>query len=1001
MAASKKTRAALLEENERLRGQLAAAQQPDEAFAEGGEGLWKSRASAKAIVEALPDMMFRLSGDGTYLDYHAPSVDLFYASHTVLIGNNIHDVLPTNIADLIQSHIRKTLDTGEMQVFTYTFPYREGWEHFENRMVVSGENEVLSVIRNITEQVNARNALRESEERYRELIETMPDGIGIRDQNDEITFVNDRLCEMLGYERDELVGRTVASLVGEGRQAAFAEFQDSWTGHEVDPFELDLERKDGETLCVLVSPRVRRDENGNYLGGFAVMTDITLRKRIEEAEREQRMWAEALRDTAAALTRNLDMDSVLDAILENVERVVPDVAADVMLVEGGVARVVRSRGYAEVDTKGDAPGIQLPVAEAANLRQMADTGKPLAIPDTRDYPWVTVLNESPTRSCAGAPIALDGKTLGFLSLNSPTPGALTDDHAGRLQAFADQAAIAIKNARLYEQVQQNVAQLEALRRVSLDITTRLDLDVLLKEIVRQANELLDVKAGGIYFYRPERDVLEWTVYDGEWDAADLGSELKRDEGLSGKVWESGQPIWVDDYVTWEGRAPLYKDFKWTAVLGVPIQWGDEFLGVINALTDAPKHTFSQDDADLLSLFAAQAAIAIKNARLFDEIQQYAAQLEVRVDERTRELKEARDHVEAILNSVGEGVAVFDVEGHIEQVNPAFRKQVGLAEDDKVPADASTFVPGGVIPDDVLQEAKKALDTSRIWHTESQVARLDGEIYDAAVTVTPLHDAGGDAVRFVGSVRDIGYLKEVDNLKQEFMRLVSHEMRTPLTSIKGFSSMLMKDSDPRLPDQTAREYAEIISHASDRLTSIIDMIVNATRIYAGEVKPERQPIALSGVVEAVVSELESRADENDQQITISLPDDLPPLSADKDRLREVLHNLVENAVVYAGQGTHIHIEARELDAAHANGGVAPGPCVEICVRDDGCGIDPAEQEHVFEPFHRAGDPAQQDKTKAGLGLYFVRELVNLHGGATRLESAPGEGSAFYVIWPIHR
>ncbi|MCP4535769.1 MAG: GAF domain-containing protein [Chloroflexi bacterium] len=164
-----------------------------------------------------------------------------------------------------------------------------------------------------------------------------------------------------------------------------------------------------------------------------------------------------------------------------------------------------------------------------------------------------------------------------------------------------------------EALWHHTAQLEALRKVGLELTAQLDLDTLLYSIVSQALELLGKTSGGLYLRQPDRDVLEWTVAIGP-RSVPLKSMLRQGEGLAGRVWETGEPLIVNDYQHWEGRAAIFEGFFLKAVMGVPIRWGDGFLGVLNVLAEPP-HIFSPADAKLLSLFATQAAIAIRNARL--------------------------------------------------------------------------------------------------------------------------------------------------------------------------------------------------------------------------------------------------------------------------------------------------------------------------------------------------------------------------------------------------
>jgi GAF domain-containing protein len=212
---------------------------------------------------------------------------------------------------------------------------------------------------------------------------------------------------------------------------------------------------------------------------------------------------------------------------------------------------------------------------------------------------------------------LIGMTIAFILIEIAFRAAVRLQH--RLQ---HQIA---ERRRADEELRQLTVQLEALREISLQIDAQLSLDDLLRDIVGQAVELLGGTSGGLYLYQPEGDVLEWVVAMGP-SLAPVGTLLQRGEGLSGRVWERNEPLIVDDYRHWEGQAAAYAGCPWTAVVGVPIRWAGEFLGVLDILTDAPR-TFSPADADLLSLFAAHAAGAIHQARLFAAECQARAQAE--------------------------------------------------------------------------------------------------------------------------------------------------------------------------------------------------------------------------------------------------------------------------------------------------------------------------------------------------------------------------------------
>jgi signal transduction histidine kinase len=186
---------------------------------------------------------------------------------------------------------------------------------------------------------------------------------------------------------------------------------------------------------------------------------------------------------------------------------------------------------------------------------------------------------------------------------------------GRLRDLGERVKQELaERKRAEEKIRQRTAQLEALRQVGLELTAELNLDALLRSIVSRAIELMEGTAGGLYLYRPDRDVLEWSVPVGP-HLAPGGIVLHRGEGLAGKVWETGEPLIVDDSRHWEGRAASWESYPVMAVVSVPVRWGEEFLGVLDVYRSTPR-AFSSADAELLSLFASQAAIAIENARLY-------------------------------------------------------------------------------------------------------------------------------------------------------------------------------------------------------------------------------------------------------------------------------------------------------------------------------------------------------------------------------------------------
>jgi PAS domain S-box-containing protein len=289
-----------------------------------------------------------------------------------------------------------------------------------------------------------------------------------------IRIINPAAVDLLGLEHggSDYIGRTLATMnktwqdldsAGNLLPVSDLPIARALRGLTTRGQEHGVVLPDGSRKWELASAAPIYNQSGRMIAAFVAFPDITERKQVEMAEREQRALAESLRDIAAALNSTIDLDQVLDRILSNLGRVVPHDAANIALVdERDMARIARARGYAEPNVELGYLALSFSVADTPNLRHMAETGRTLIIPDTRAYPgWVDVEVSRWIRSYAGAPIGVKGRVVGFLNLDSGTPGFFTPDMADRLLAFADQAGIAIENARLFRASQQAAAAARA------------------------------------------------------------------------------------------------------------------------------------------------------------------------------------------------------------------------------------------------------------------------------------------------------------------------------------------------------------------------------------------------------------------------------------------------------------------------------------------------------------------------------------------------------------
>ena len=344
-------------------------------------------------------------------------------------------------------------------------------------------------------------AVRESEERFRTSIETLLDGFAIfsaiRDGSGQITdfryeFINEAGCRLNQRRVEEHIGHTILELLPEhkdtGLIAEYAQIVETCQPLSKEMLHYEDIYGSGQHLSRAFD--VRAVKLGD---GIAVAwRDVTERRQMVIAEHDQRILAEALADTAAALISTPHLDEVLNRILDNAKRVVPYESVNIMLVEDGVARMVDFRRNTENSLEDFTHSIRLVVADIPNLRWMAEQGKPLVIPDTHaDKGWVQFPETRWIKSYAGAPVRIKGRTIGFINLNAAQPAFFTQAHADRLLAFANQAAIAIENAQLFGEVQRFARRMALLNDITQMAIKTPDLTSLLRMLAGRLGELFD------------------------------------------------------------------------------------------------------------------------------------------------------------------------------------------------------------------------------------------------------------------------------------------------------------------------------------------------------------------------------------------------------------------------------------------------------------------------------------------------------------------------------
>jgi PAS domain S-box-containing protein len=400
--------------------------------------------------------------------------------------------------------------------------------------------------------------------------------------------------------------------------------------------------------------------------------------------------------------------------------------------------------------------------------------------------------------------------------------------------------------------------------------------------------------------------------------------------------------------------------------------------------------FNPEQLRLASAAANQVAAAINNAELYRLIRDQADRLGDLVRSQQVESRKSR----AMLEAIADGVMVTDEEQKIVLFNDAAGRLLGLSREQVLGRPAGEFI--GLFGKAGLPWQERL----RRWRADP--AHIGGGDYLAeritldsgrvlSVHLAPV--ASGE--EFIGTVavfRDITQEVEIDRLKSEFVATVSHELRTPMTSIKGYVEILLMGAAGSMTDQQ-KHFLEVVKANTERLAVLVNDLLDISQIEAGRVRLSMLPINLEEMVDQALADLERSVQGSEKIVTIEkiVQPSLPRVLGDRERMRRILDNLLENAYLYNKSGGKITVQMRQVEDE-----------VQVDIKDTGIGIHPDDQPRVFERFFRGENPLALGVAGTGLGLSIVRNLVQMHNGRIWVESlgVPGEGSTFSFTLPVY-
>jgi PAS domain S-box-containing protein len=541
-----------------------------------------------------------------------------------------------------------------------------------------------------------------------------------------------------------------------------------------------------------------------------------------------------------------------------------------------------------------------------------------------------------------------------------------------------------------EALEKRNRALQALHEVMLDIGAELEMSTLLHRVVERAVDLLSGdQGGGIYLYQSEEGVLRLVESLGV-GADQIGAILRPGEGAAGRVFQSRQPLIVDDYSNWEGRAAPFAGMSLGTMLVVPLLWREQVIGVLALVADRRRRTFGPDDLWLAEMFAAQAAVALVNARLHDRLQQHALTLEEEVLRQTAEIRRQQEQTEAILRNIDDAVVITDTQGAITYINQAFTTLLGYQPNDVIGKHIALLDSDLTLPA-IKQEFMRSVRERESWHGELVMQCKDGAPCEIEMAIVPVPGPSGEVESFAGSMRDIGRFKRLDRMKTRFMQLISHELRTPLSSIQIYAHLLKSD---KAPDERER-FVEKLEAQTRRLIRLTEKVIDATRLSDWEAMNEWEKVSVARMIDETMTRFQAAAEVARVTLTADAPlEGLPPVLGDAAWLARALGELVENALTFTPAGGEAWLSARLIE----EGGSRQ---VAIDVSDNGPGTNPEDLARILADTFYRGEIGQAGHIPGiGLGLTLVRMIAERHGGRLVAESTgqPGQGSTYRLVLP---
>jgi signal transduction histidine kinase len=654
-------------------------------------------------------------------------------------------------------------------------------------------------------------------------------------------------------------------------------------------------------------------------------------------------------------------------------------------------------------------------------------GRPII---TQDYPReCQTINTTPSSpdiyAWMGVPLNSGAETIGALGVGSKDPTVTyTRAQLDLLQSIADQTVGAIVKARLLQETEQRARQLTTLNEITRQLTSTLDQEPLLHNILENAVNILNSEAGTLFLVDEQTGDLIFSVTVGPVAGNLLGQRLPPGTGIVGRAVQTRQPIIENEAQDSNSRfsgTDKQTGFVSRSLIAVPMQIQDRVLGVIEVINRRDGLPFVLDDQNILTAFAGQAAVAMENARLIaltdqelaarvEELQvmgrivrELNASLEVdRAMQITLDWAMRQSNAEAGLIGMLEGdkVRLMSHEGYEEVFTESSDGYLSLdiptiktAIESGQPSQISLIAADekGILPTahtQIIIPIRREADVIGLLLMESTS--------DTQQNLAFLNRLSDNAAIAIYNAQLYAEVQRANDAKSDFVSFVAHELKNPMTSIKGYTELLAAGTVGGI-NEMQTNFLQTIRANVERMSVLVSDLNDNAKIEANRLRLDFKPVNVPEVLDEALKSTTRQLDDKKQVVDMSFSNDLPSIWADQVRVGQVLTNLVSNAHKYTPEGGKILIGAEETPNQWDSEGAKQ--VVHLWVKDDGIGISIEDQAKIFQKFFRSDDSKAREAPGTGLGLNITKSLVEMQGGRIWFESEYRQGTTFHFTVPV--